>query len=58
MRRHVPSIKRKNTLKKKASEAKEKEANGDENESSVGNAESAPGAGRKKLVRQKPSRQG
>ena len=57
MRRHLPSIKRKNS-KKKASESKEKEANGDENESSVGNAESAPGAGRKKLVRQKPSRQG
>ena len=57
MRRHLPSIKRKNS-KKKASEAKDKDANGDENESSVGDAESAPGVARKKLVRQKPSRQG
>ena len=56
MRRHLPSIKRKNS-KKKASEAKDKDANGDENESSVGDAESAPGVARKKLVRQKPSRQ-
>ena len=54
MRRHLPSIKR----KKKAGEAKEKEAMDDEKESSVGDAESAPGGGRKKLVRQKPSRQG
>ena len=54
MRRHLPSIKR----KKKAIEAKDKEAMGDENETSVGDAGSAPGAGRKKLVRQKPSRQG
>ena len=58
MRRHLPSLKRRNT-KKKESEGKEKEAMGEENESSLNDAESAPDAGgRKKLVRQKPSRQG
>ena len=52
VRRHFPSIKR----KKKAGEAKEKEDAADQNESSK-DAESTEGEGRKKLVRQKPSRQ-
>ena len=52
MRRHFPSIKR----KKKAGEAKEKEDVADQNESSKA-TDSTEGEARKKLVRQKPSRQ-